>query len=106
VIVVFFFVVGVVVGIVFGIIGMSSVVCVDGLCRGSEARILVTRSARFMRGGGIVMCVWGFWVVVGCGGVVVIMAVIIVAVTKRSTASKRKVHVSQIQWVVLVVGML
>jgi len=81
-VIVFFFVFGV----VFGVIGMSSLVRVDGLCGGSEARILAKRASRLMRGGGIVMGVWGFWVVVGCDGVIVIMAVIIVAVAKRSTA--------------------
>ncbi len=68
--------------IVFGVIGMSLLLCVDGLCRRSNAQILAVRAPRLMHGGGMVMGIWGFWVVDGLDGiiVIVIVAVIFVAV--------------------------
>jgi len=63
-------------GIMFGSIMMSSLLHVDGLRRGSKARILATRAARLMCSGGIVMGVWGFWVVDGHDGVIVVIFVV------------------------------
>jgi len=70
-------------GIVFGGVVISSL-RVDALRRGSEARILAARAARLMRGGGIVMGVWGFWVVGGRDVVVVIAVVAVVVVAVKS----------------------
>jgi len=67
--------------VVFGIIGMWSLLHVDELCRGSEAWILAVRAAKLMCGGGIVMGICGFWVV---GGIVSIGVVAVVIVSVKS----------------------
>jgi len=52
------------------------------VAKGREAQILAARAARLMHGGGIVMGVWGFWVVGGQDvvAIIAVMAVSIVAV--------------------------
>jgi len=67
--------------VVFGVVGMWSLLRVDELRRGSEARILAARANKLMRNGGIVMGVCGFWVV---GGVVSIGVVAVVIVSVKS----------------------
>jgi len=67
--------------VVFGVIRMSSLLHVDGLCRRSDAQIQATRALRSVHGGGMVMGIWGFWIVDGLDGIiVVIVAVVIMAV--------------------------
>jgi len=84
--VVFVIVVGLVFGVVFVIVGMSSLVHVDGFS-GSKVLILVARVVRLMRSGGNLMGVWGFWFVDGrdCVIVIIVVTVVVVAIAQRST---------------------
>jgi len=72
----------IVVGIVFGFIMVSLLLHLNGVCRGSKAWMLATRAARLMHSGGIVIGIWGLWVVDGHDGIVIIVVAVIVITVK------------------------